>query len=61
MRINEVSRIGLLTLGLSIVPAFGFDGTATPPSAKPPLTPRDAFLSGAQFPRCNTPLRKAMR
>jgi TPR repeat protein len=48
MRINEVSRIGLLTLGLSIVPAFGFDGTATPPTAKPPLTPRDAFVSGAQ-------------
>jgi TPR repeat protein len=48
MRINDVARIGLLTLGLTIVPAFGFDGTATPPTAKPPITPRDAFVRGAQ-------------
>lgn len=46
MRISSVTRIGMLTLGLSLAPAFAFDGTRTPSDAKPPITPMEAFRSG---------------
>lgn len=46
MRISNAARIGMLTLGLSLAPAFAFDGTRTPSGAKPPITPMEAFRSG---------------
>jgi uncharacterized protein len=45
MRINSIARIGLLSLGVSLAPAFAFDGTRTPSDSKPPITPTEAFRS----------------
>ena len=47
MQISNVARITLLTCGLSLAPAFAFDGTRTPADVKPPVTPTEAFRSGA--------------
>lgn len=46
MRINSIARIGLLSLGMSLAPAFAFDGSRTPSDTKPPITPAEAFRSG---------------
>jgi TPR repeat protein len=47
MRINRVIRLSVLTCALSLAPAFAFDGSTTPPDAKPAVTPGEAFRSGA--------------
>lgn len=47
MRMSRAIRFSLLTCALSLAPAFAFDGSTTPPDAKPPVTPGEAFRSGA--------------
>ena len=47
MQMNSVIRLAIVTCALSLAPAFAFDGTTTPPDAKPPVTPGEAFRSGA--------------
>ena len=47
MPINNIARIALVTCGLSLAPALAFDGTRTPADSKPPVTPMEAFRSGA--------------
>ncbi|MET0279190.1 MAG: tetratricopeptide repeat protein [Pseudorhodoplanes sp.] len=47
MQMNRAIRFSLLTCVLSLAPAFAFDGSVTPPDAKPPVTPGEAFRSGA--------------
>lgn len=47
MRINSVIRLSLLTCAMSLAPAAAFDGSRTPPDAKPPVTADEAFRSGA--------------
>jgi len=47
MRISNAARLSVLTCALSLAPAFAFDGTRTPATGKPPVTPIEAFRSGA--------------
>ena len=47
MQMSRAIRLSLLTCALSLAPAFAFDGSTTPPGAKPPVTPDEAFRSGA--------------
>ena len=47
MRMSRAIRFSFLTCAISLAPAFAFDGSTTPPDAKPPVTPGEAFRSGA--------------
>ncbi len=47
MRTCRIALLSTLTCLLLLAPAAGFDGTRTPPHAKPPVTPVEAFRSGA--------------
>jgi TPR repeat protein len=51
MPINSLSRIVLACACFTLAPAFAFDGTRTPSDMKPAVpqvSPREAFVSGAQ-------------
>lgn len=51
MLTSNLSRIVLTCACFTLAPAFAFDGTRTPSNVKPPLpqvSPREAFVSGAQ-------------
>ena len=51
MPINSLSRIVLACACFTLAPAFAFDGTRTPSDVKPAVpqvSPREAFVSGAQ-------------
>lgn len=51
MRINSLARIVLTCACFTLAPAFAFDGTRTPSDVKPAVpqvSPREAFVSGAQ-------------
>ncbi len=48
MRTSKLARIGLVGACFTLAPAFAFDGTRTPSGTKPTVTPREAFVSGAQ-------------
>jgi TPR repeat protein len=51
MQINSLSRIALICACFTLAPAFAFDGTRTPSDVKPAVpqvSPREAFVSGAQ-------------
>lgn len=47
MRMNSLAQLGVVTCALWLAPAFAFDGTRTPANTKPPVTPIEAFRSGA--------------
>jgi TPR repeat protein len=47
MRMNSLAQLGVVTCALWLAPAFAFDGTRTDPNSKPPVTPVEAFRSGA--------------
>ena len=47
MRMNSLAQLGILTCALWLAPALAFDGTRTPANTKPPVTPVEAFRSGA--------------
>ena len=47
MRTNSLAQLGFLTCALWLAPALAFDGTRTPANTKPPVTPIEAFRSGA--------------
>jgi TPR repeat protein len=47
MRTNSLAQLGVVTCALWLAPAFAFDGTTTPANTKPPVTPVEAFRSGA--------------
>lgn len=47
MRMNSLAQLACLTCALWLAPAFAFDGTRTPANSKPPVTPVEAFRSGA--------------
>ena len=50
MPTNRLLRIGMVGACFTLAPAFAFDGTRTPPDARPSLSisPREAFVNGAQ-------------
>ena len=47
MRMNSLAQLGILACALWLAPALAFDGTRTPANTKPPVTPVEAFRSGA--------------
>lgn len=48
MRMNSLAQLGILSCALWLAPALAFDGTRTPANTKPPVTPVEAFRSGAE-------------
>jgi TPR repeat protein len=47
MRMNSLAQLCFVTCALWLAPALAFDGTRTPANTKPPVTPVEAFRSGA--------------
>src|SRR5262245_35253836 len=47
MRMNSLAQLGVVTCALWLAPAVAFDGTRTDANSKPPVTPVEAFRSGA--------------
>jgi len=47
MRMSSLAQLSFLSCALWLAPALAFDGTRTPANTKPPVTPVEAFRSGA--------------